>query len=84
MNADNQTPTRPPLTTPNTSRIRQHVLIVGAALFVIGALTLTLLPDSTAFRLAGSVLAISHLGFLLAVGSLITRWRTRRRAPREC
>ncbi len=53
--------------------VRTHLLIVGLAMFVSGAVTLWLLPEVSALWIVLAVVVVSHLGLLMVVGAAILR-----------
>lgn len=54
--------------------VRTHLLIVGAALFAAGAVTLWLLPKLSLWWVVVAVVIVTHIGLLMVAGAATLRW----------
>ncbi len=54
--------------------VRKHMLIVGAALFTAGGLTLWLLPELSLWWVVVAVVVVTHIGLLMVIGAAVLRW----------
>lgn len=58
--------------------VRGHLVVVGVALFAVGAVTLWLLPDVSLWWVVVAGVLVGHIGLLMVFGGMALRWLARR------
>lgn len=79
MMAGDQTPRRRAIDVLMEPSVGQHLAIVGLMLLVVGAMALSILPETAAVWLIVVVVVIAHTGLFMVAGSVILRRVARRR-----
>ncbi len=60
-----------------TTRI--HMIVVGAAIWILGGVTRMIFPDISQWWAVAAILIVAHVGLAMALWSAVIEWIARRR-----